>query len=494
MRIVEKPDGPYDLIVAGSGFGASFFLYRFLQHAMPTQRVLVLERGQRHSHADQVAMGRNSDINQDDTWRHQGRDDKWWNFTIAFGGGSNCWWGNALRLHPSDFSLNSSYGVGRDWPLSYNDLESYYSDVEQLMMISGPEEPTPWNRSRPLPLPPHRMPLPDRLLKEAYPDKHFVVTTARPSRDTDTRAKCCVNGVCNLCPIDSKFSVQNSFMSPYEDARVETVLGADVRAVDVESGLARGIVYKKNGKEYRVAADLVALGANGIFNPVILQRSGLDHPHLGRNLNEQYSAFGEAYLDGVDHFQGSTVVTGTNYLAYDGPFRRHQASALMETWNMGRFRTDHGRWRQVMRFHLKLEDLPQEKNQVVLNKYEDDLPDVIFEDYSQYTLNTAAKIHDIAADILSPLPVERIEIEPAAATGSHLHGTTIMGHDPADSVLDAFQIHHTVRNLAVLGGGGFPSGSQTNPTVTVCALAMRAADKLMAPSSPTASRPGGGHS
>lgn len=478
MRFVDKIDHAYDVIVVGSGFGSTFFLYQFLKHVPPAAKILVLEQGQFYSHAEQLEMGRHSEINQDETWTHHGRKDKWWNFTLAFGGGSNCWWANALRLHPSDFNLKTKYGVGRDWPLNYEDVEPYYSEVEQIMMASGPEEPTLWKRSKPLPLPPHRMPVPDRILQEAYPDKHFVITTARPSRDTATRPKCCVNGVCHLCPTNSKFSIQNSFLAPFEDTRVDVMLGAEVRAVDIEAGRARGVVFKQEGQERKVNGDLVVLGANAIFNPVILQRSGLDHPQLGRNLHEQYSAFAEVFLDGVDHFQGSTVVTAANYVAYDGPFRNEQASMLIETWNMGRLRTEHGKWRQVMRLHFKLEDLPLEKNRVKIDAYEDDIPDVIFEDYSQYTLNTVARAKDIISGVLKPLPVESIEIFPPAATGSHLHGTTIMGHDKRDSVIDGYQIHHDVRNLAVVGGGGFPSGAQTNPTATICALAMRAADKL----------------
>jgi choline dehydrogenase-like flavoprotein len=50
-----------------------------------------------------------------------------------------------------------------------------------------------------------------------------------------------------------------------------------------------------------------------------------------------------------------------------------------------------------------------------------------------------------------------------------------MGHDAATSVIDANQLHHQVRNLAVVGSSVFPSGSCSNPSLTVAALSLRSA-------------------
>jgi choline dehydrogenase-like flavoprotein len=50
-----------------------------------------------------------------------------------------------------------------------------------------------------------------------------------------------------------------------------------------------------------------------------------------------------------------------------------------------------------------------------------------------------------------------------------------MGDDPADSVIDRNMVHHRVRNLLVMGSGAFPTGAPANPTLTISALALRAA-------------------
>ena len=79
-------------------------------------------------------------------------------------------------------------------------------------------------------------------------------------------------------------------------------------------------------------------------------------------------------------------------------------------------------------------------------------------------------------DILSPLPVERIEFMPLNQSEAHNQGTTVMGDDPATSVVDRNLVHHQVRNLFVLGNSTFPTGAPANPTLTNTALATRAAE------------------
>ena len=46
----------------------------------------------------------------------------------------------------------------------------------------------------------------------------------------------------------------------------------------------------------------------------------------------------------------------------------------------------------------------------------------------------------------------------------------VMGNDPATSVVDRQMVHHRVRNLVVLGGSAFPTGSPSNPSLTISAL------------------------
>lgn len=79
---------------------------------------------------------------------------------------------------PNDFEMMTRYGVGRDWPISYDDLAPYYTEVEQVMQIAG-SDTTPFPDRPNYPLPGHRMSDPDRALQAAYPGHYFNQPTAR---------------------------------------------------------------------------------------------------------------------------------------------------------------------------------------------------------------------------------------------------------------------------------------------------------------------------
>lgn len=467
----------FDLVVVGTGFASTFFLYRYLQLSRPDARVLVLERGERRDHrwhmANQTVLeqqARDSFVNRSPA--------KPWVVRLTFGGCSNCWWACTPRLLPEDFRLKSLFGVGTDWPISYGDLEPYYCDAEDVMAVAGPDD-SPVERSRPYPQPPHRFSDPDRILKNRFPDKFFAQPTARPTQPLPSgRPRCCANGVCSLCPIDSKFTIANGMAQVYDDPRVTLRLGADVTRVDLAGSVARGVTYRVGRDETSAAADLVALGANAMFNPAILRRSGLTDAAIGRGLMEQVSSWVEIDLDGVDNFQGSTSITGHGYMLYGGDRRRTRAGALIESWNVPELRDERGRWRQRLRLKVIFEDLPRPENHVGVRS-SDGRPETVHGGPSPYSMRGIASLEQDLVPILNALPVERYSIyRPPESTEAHILGTTAMGLDPSESVVDRDLVHHRYRNLLVLGGGAFPTTSPANPTLTICALSLRAADRL----------------
>jgi choline dehydrogenase-like flavoprotein len=54
-------------------------------------------------------------------------------------------------------------------------------------------------------------------------------------------------------------------------------------------------------------------------------------------------------------------------------------------------------------------------------------------------------------------------------------GTARMGHDPRDSVVDAFGRVHDVEGLRIADASVFVSSGPANPTLTLMALALRSA-------------------
>lgn len=58
-------------------------------------------------------------------------------YTRRLGGTSLHWFGSCPRMLPEDFRLYSQYGVGRDWPLSYDELIPYYAMAEEEIGVSA---------------------------------------------------------------------------------------------------------------------------------------------------------------------------------------------------------------------------------------------------------------------------------------------------------------------------------------------------------------------
>jgi len=468
----------YDAVIVGSGFASSFFLHAHLQRMPPTARILVLERGSQDDHAWQLKHRVNSSVDPAGTFDRAGDLTKEWFFSLGFGGSSKCWWACTPRMLPNDFRMRTTYNVGRDWPVSYEELERFYCDAEEIMQISGPDD-GPFPRSRPYPQPPHRFTDPDRLLKARNPQHFFQMPTARARVATDTRVACCGNAVCNLCPMDAKFTVQNGMGQTYGDSRVTLLLNAEALALETTAGIATGVRYMHQGRIELAKASLVVLGANGIFNPYILLKSGLDDSQVGRRLHEQGAVDATVFLDGVENFQGSTSITGHGYMLYDGPHRSRYAGCLIESWNQPFFRWERGRYRQILRLKFLFEDLPSSNNRVEVSERDPSKPVASFSSRSDYLMAGIQALDNNMARVLEGLPVERVQTRNRIyPTEAHILGTTVMGNDPADSVVDRHLVHHKVRNLLVLGSSVFPTGAPANPTLTLSALSLYAAAHL----------------
>ena len=147
---------------------------------------------------------------------------------------------------------------------------------------------------------------------------------------------------------------------------------------------------------------------------------------------------------------------------------------------MPMLRDERGKWRQVARLKFIFEDLPDEKNCVAVDENHPGKPVVGFHGHSAYAQRGIETLSDELPRILAPLPVEAVSVAPKPnATESHIMGTTVMGDDPQDSVLDRHMVHHQIRNLVVLGTGAFPTAAPANPTLTLCALTLWSANQLL---------------
>lgn len=478
MRFVEATalKGPYDAVVVGSGFGSLFFVQGFLRNR-PKARVLILEWGRFHPHQWQIQNGRNSEISDQDAIDN--RSGKHWTFNIGVGGGTNCWWAQSPRFHPTDFALRTKYGVGVDWPVSYDDLVPYYSDAERTMMIAGPSDiGTVWHGTPAYPLPPHKMTTIDGMMKAVMPDRHFVVPNARLSRPVAGRAACCATSNCSLCPVDAKLTAENTLDSILSHPQLDICMSAKVERLDTEAGRVKRVLFKQGEREFTVSGDLYVLGANAFYSPFILLRSGIGGPHVGRYLSEKALVKFEVYLKGLKHFDGGTATTCLNTSLLDGEHRRTRGGVTLYFENRFYYglRPEFGRWRELLPITCYVEDIPQASNAVTVGS--GDKPVLESFAFSDYALKSIDATAEALPKLLSHLPVEDIRYRGYWPTLGHIQGTTRMGLSSADSVVDRDLVHHTLRNLVIVGSSTMPSTGSVNVSLTVAALSLRSADRL----------------
>ena len=469
----------YDLIVVGSSFASMFFLTRYLElDVLGNRRVLVLEKGKARDHAwitrNDRPLRRESHAAVD-----FGGSNKKWAVRITLGGASNSWWACTPRYLPEDFALETTYGIGVDWPVRYDELEPFYCEAERIMSVSGSED-SPSPRSEPYPQPPHRFSLPDQILKRRWGRSFVHQPNARARLETSRkRAACCAAGTCHVCPADAKFTILNEMSWLFDDPRVELTTEASVESLDVEAGVVRAVVYHRHGRELKARGDLIALGANAIFNPFILLKSGLNGPQVGRGLCEQVGINVVAHLYGVDNFQGSTSITGHGYPYYGGTHRSRWAGCLIETWNVPELRHERGKYRHFLRAKFIFEDFRKSDNRIEISSADPTKPYVVFDSPSDHTMRGIDRVGELVQAFLAPLPLEKPPLLSGIPSQDHILGTVVMGDDPRTSVVDRQLVHHQVRNLLVLGGSAFPTAPPANPTLTIAALSLWSADRLL---------------
>lgn len=285
---------------------------------------------------------------------------------------------------------------------------------------------------------------------------------------------CCASAVCGLCPVNAKFTIENSNIGVYEDERVELLYGAQVINLELVHNVARKVNFVKEGKEHSATGEVIALGANAIFNAHILLNSGDSNHYTGKGVGEQLGLEATVYLKDLRNAGGSTWVNANGYMLYDGAHRRDHAACLMESSNYSYIRLERGKWRNIAKFRMIFEDLPDEENYVSSTEAPDK-PVVFHSGPSAYTLRGVERMKEKLPGVLSCLPVEKIEYSGFFDTEAHLLGTTRMSHTPGEGVVDKHLIHHQYRNLFVLGGSTFTTFTPANPTLTLSALSLYAA-------------------
>jgi 2-methyl-1,2-propanediol dehydrogenase len=440
-----------------------------------------------------------------------------WN---AVGGSTNIYGALWPRYRPSDFRKGVEHGLAPDWPITYEDIADHYDRADRLVGVSGLEGNPAMPAHRPYPTPPLPMRASSKALARAF-DKlgwHWWTLPAGViSEDYDGRPACNGCGACVAgCARNSMSKFSLSVWPKALKAGVELRTHAAVEQIERgRDGRARGAVYidRITGERRQVTADVVVLACNGVGTPWLLLASdnlANSSDQVGRNLLHHtltsVDIWGEERVDGHMGYTGALIsmefaetdtsrgfVNGFNFNCASTGHAGSQAQGLL-TQTPAPWGAAHHEWFRT-RFDRGFgvfaigDDLPNPDNRITLSASMKDalgrpapklhyVPGDNDERMMRYQLARLEEIAKAAGAVDYKLndykDAEGVYRTPAW----HLLGTCRMGTSPEMSVVNKWHQAWDVPNLYIVDGSVFTTGGVVNPTPTVCALALRAAEHL----------------
>lgn len=450
-------------------------------------------------------------------------------YARGVGGSSVHFTANYWRFHPVDFKERSKWGTIAgtrfdDWPITYEELEPYYSRVDWEIGVSGAPGPFDPSRSRPYPMPPLPVKSSGVLLSRGAKKLGLhpqPAPMAILSRAHDGRVPCQHCGFCMGygCEYGAKSSTLVSMIpKAVNTGRCEVRDNATVNRVEVnDAGRVTGVTYwDKAGAEQRQEARAVILSANGAETSRLLLMSasnrfpdGLANSSgmVGKCLmfNGNVSAWG-TFPEQLNEYK-SVQVTRIVHDFYDADPKRgfyggggfdgrfsfgpilFSLLALppeLQRWGTGFKQFMHDSYTRTMEVACHTTSLPLETNSISLDPEAKDK-------WGRPAIRVTYRDHDDDLKMMKFLQDKGIEVlDAAGATRSwaypvvpqtiaaHLLGTCRMGTDPAGSVVNADHRTHDVPNLFICDGSSFVTSGRGQPTMTIQALAFRAADRITA--------------
>lgn len=445
------------------------------------------------------------------------------------GGGTVHWQGWLPRFTENDLRLRSIVGELpgtslADWPISYAELEPYYTKVEWAFGVSGQAGANAYEspRSSDYPCPPmptshyarkffegcerlgwNAFPLPQAALSRPYNGRPPTVISAFAQQHGD--------------PSGTRSSALNVFIpDAVATGRYDLRPDCYVRELTVdERGRVKSAVYEDaDGDIVEQEADvfILACGAVESARLLLLSQSGRFPNGLangsdlvGRNVTfHEYSASIGVFEEPIYAWAGGGYVSASSFEFYhhddDRDFASggHIAAAGVgiplpinwslpdrPAWGAEAKQVDRDFFNHSMAVAMVLHDMPQHDNRVDLDPSVTDawgLPVArITLSPHENDLKQGRFLIDRGADVLEAADakkVYRVYADRITGNCSHQHGTTRMGNDPDTSVLNKWCRAHEVDNLYSVDGGPFPTATGANPTLTIMANAWRVAEAI----------------
>jgi len=416
-----------------------------------------------------------------------------------------------------------------DWPISYDDLESYYCLVERIVGIAGDDKNPFIPRSQPLPMPP---------LRQFRLGKSFARTTEKLGLHPTF-----VPVGTNSLPYDGRPAITyNGFTSTIHSAAgdrwhpglntipqalatgnldlrthcrvIQVNTDRDGRATGVDYIDASGNLQTQLGQTVILAgytfenARLMWLSANGKHPEGLGNSTGQLGKHFMAKMFSDINGFFPSTIFNrhtgpaaqsmiVDDFVAETFDSGSHGFVGGATLSAENSGLPLATarttvppemrrWGSG-FKEFLREWQHLGSIRIQPDALPYQENYFDLDPRHRDrsglgLPVVrLTYDLRPNEDRLAAWMEEKSEEILTAMGAEMTWCGPrfTGVCSSHDLGGLRMGEDPATSVLSPELRVHDTPGLYAFTGGAFPSCPGINPTLTMLAVACRAADRLV---------------
>ncbi|GAD27538.1 sorbitol dehydrogenase large subunit [Gluconobacter thailandicus F149-1 = NBRC 100600] len=436
------------------------------------------------------------------------------------GGTTWHWAGCAWRYLPSDFELHSRYGVGRDWAIKYDDLEPFYYQAEVMMGVAGPNMDvddlgSPRSHNYPM----KEVPLSygaDQFRKLIHEKTNYRVVhepQARNTRPYDKRPTCEGNNNCMpICPIGAMYNGIHS-VNHAEAAGARIIPNAVVYRLETDASNKKVVAvnyYDPDKNSHRVTGKFFVVAAHCIESAKLLLLSADDKnprgianssDQVGRNMMD-HTGVQLSFMSGNDSLWPGRgpLLTSIIDSFRDGPWRSERGAYLVhmvddnqvdfatglaiakgyvgkELEEQIRYGSSH-----AVRLFSHNEGIADPDNRLTLSKTHKDVlgiphPEVYYK-LPEYTVKSCDHTKELFKELMALMSGTDPQWTKGYFPQCHPSGSTIMGTDPTNSVVDGECRTHDHENLFVASSAVFSSVGTGNITLTIAALALRVAASL----------------
>ena len=466
---------------------------------------------------------------------------KWWRSRML-GGRTNHWGRISLRFGPKDFKSKDYDGLGENWPISYDDIKPYYDKLDKLIGVFGTKENI-FNEPDGFFLPPPKPRLHELFYIKGARKSGVTVIPSRLSiltkRINNTRGVCFYCGQCDRsCSVYADFSSSSCYVIPsLKGGMVDLYTNSMVVEVKTDNnGKATGVSYinKENGREYSIRGKVVVLAASACSSArILLNSKSKAHPNglgnssnlIGKYLHDSTGTGRSVFIpdlinrkiyneDGVggmhvyspwwldnkklDFPRGYHIEIGRSFTMPEygfgyNPNELNRFFGLKVGGYGDKLREDVKKYYgSTIGLSGRGEAIPRKDNYCEIDYDTKDkwgIPVLKFRyKWSDYEIKQVKHMHDTFEELAYNMGGIALGNKPTkeqnygiSAPGEIIHevGTTRMGNDPYNSVVNKYERLHDADNVYIVDGGPFVSQADKNPTWTIMALSWRTSEHII---------------